>query len=352
MLKRTILLISAILFSLFCAFAQDINVVQQFGNNLSSWANGGKEFTALQNFNNLCSKNPSFRAADDIMQSLARKNGLVPSQNYDMGNYISCLQKEINSGVSISFSNILNVPSSEISKPRAGFQYVSCNIQISGAFNMKESALFLIKDNKVVNIQNYVVSTNRSTGKRKIEVDWSGLDIDEDTEGFGVSYNYSKAFPFGASITYSKWKFMIGVDFGINNDKDIYTTQKVYFNNIVDYKIDRGEYDLKYFITVTPSFYMKYFSVGWGVGYAYLKGTKYTKDNSLTVYPDGTTIQTGSTTSVDDFKYKWMMRPTIKGYIPCSDNFFISLSVNYDWIVGYKEKSGIGFGAGIHFLFD
>lgn len=352
MFKRISLLINTILFSLFCASAQDIYVVQQFGNNLSSWANGGKEFIALQNFNKLCSKNPSFRAADDIMQSLARKNGLVPSQNYDLDNYITCLQKEINSGVSITISNISNVPSSEISKPRVGFQYVSCNIQISGATNMKESALFLIKDNKVANIQNYVVSTNNSTGKRKIEVDWSGLDIDEDTEGFGVSYNYSKAFPFGASITYSKWKFMIGVDFGINNDKDIYTTQKVYFNNIVDYKIDRGEYDLKYFITATPSFYMKYFSVGWGVGYAYLKGTKYTMDNNLTVYPDGTTIQTGSTTSVDDFKYKWMMRPTIKGYIPCSDNFFISLSVNYDWIIGYKEKSGIGFGAGIHFLFD
>lgn len=337
---------------MFCINAQDTYVVQQFGNNLSSWANGGSEFSALQNLNNLCSKRPAFRAADDLMQSLARKNGLVTSQNYPLDNYITCLQKEIDNGVSIKMSNILTVPSSEISNYKPEFQYVSCNIQISGALNMKESALFIIKDSKVVNIQNYVVSTNSATGKRKIDVDWSGLSVDEDTQGFGLSYNYSKAFPIGASIEYTYGKFMIGLDFGINNDKDIYTTQKIDFTNIVDYKITRGEYDLKCFVTATPSFYLKYFSVGWGVGVAYLKGKEYTKDYNLTVYPDGTTTQGGSSSSIDDFKYKLMMRPTVKGYIPCSENFFISLSVNYDWILGYKDKSGIGFGAGFHFIID
>lgn len=333
--------------------AQDTYIVNQFGVNLSNWASGNNPFSAFENIQQLCSKkNPSFRISDNLVNSLARINGQPISKHYPLNMFTTWLQKEIDKGIVINVSNFHQIPLSEIENSNDGYGYVSCNIQITGALDLNESALFLITNGKIASVQNYVSTIDTRTGKRKIEVDWSGLDIDEDTEGFGVSYNYSKAFPFGASITYSKWKFMIGVDFGINNDKDIYTTQKVYFNNIVDYKIDRGEYDLKYFITVTPSFYMKYFSVGWGVGYAYLKGTKYTKDNSLTVYPDGTTIQTGSTTSADDFKYKWMMRPTIKGYIPCSDNFFISLSVNYDWIVGYKEKSGIGFGAGIHFLFD
>lgn len=345
-----ILLLSVVLSINVNIFAQDISVVRQFGNNLSNWASGDNTFSSVDNIERLCK--PAFRVSDKIMQTLAKKNGWTLSKNYTLENYITCMQKEIDKGISINVTNIQNVSPSEILNAKAEYSYVSCNISISGSIQLFENALFLLSDNKIAGIQNNIIKIDRKTGKKKIEVDWSGLDIDEDTEGFGVSYNYSKAFPFGASISYSKWKFMIGVDFGINNDKEIYTTQKVYFNNIVDYKINRGEYDLKYFITVTPSFYMKYFSVGWGVGYAYLKGTKYTKDNSLTVYPDGTTIQTGSTTSVDDFKYKWMMRPTIKGYIPCSDNFFISLSVNYDWIVGYKEKSGIGFGAGIHILFD
>lgn len=335
-------------------FAQGTYTVQQFGKNLSNWASGQNVFSALDALENLCSQNPVILIGDRIMSQLAYKNGLAASNSYKWDSYIACMQKEIDKGVSITVSDVDIVPTQLIPdeyRNDKSLYFVSGNIKISGASNFDVNDLFVLKNGKIVKIQNYQVFTDKN-GHRRINVDLSDLDLDEDTEGFGVSYNYSKAFPFGASITYSKWKFMIGVDFGINNDKDIYTTQKVYFNNIVDYKIDLGEYDLKYFITVTPSFYMKYFSVGWGVGYAYLKGTKYTKDNSLTVYPDGTTIQTGSTTSVDDFKYKWMMRPTIKGYIPCSDNFFISLSVNYDWIVGYKEKSGIGFGAGIHFLFD
>ena len=352
-MRNRILIILALVFCVsFSLKAQDTYVVQQFGNTLSNWASGENSFSALRNVEMLCSKKPAFRVADDIMNTLARKNGLVPSRNYDFDQYTTCLQKEVSEGISIAFSNILKVSSSEINNYKYGYEYVSCNIKISGSFNINESALFILANNKIAGITNHITSIDKKSGKKKIEIDWSGLEVDDEMQGWGLSYNYDKAFPIGATLEYTYGKFMIGVDFGINNDKDLYTTQKVDFTNIVDYKIKRGEYDLKYFITATPSFYLKYFSIGWGFGYASFKGSETTRENFVTEYPDGSITQTGTTHTIKDDKYKFMMRPTVKGYIPCSENFFISLSVNYDWILGCKEKSGISFGAGIHFIID
>jgi hypothetical protein len=148
---------------------------------------------------------------------------------------------------------------------------------------------------------------------------------------------------------------MLSLDFGVNLEKDLYTTRKVDFNNVVDYNIVTGEYDLKYFVTLTPSFYLKYFAVGWGFGYAELSGTKYTESYNV-LYESSenqsTRLITQKSSTENDYKLKFMMRPSIKGFIPCSDNVFISLSVSYDWIVGYNKKSGISFGVGVNYLFD
>jgi len=332
--------------------AQDIYIVQQFGNNLTNWASCKNDFSAMQNLESLCSTNPAIRISDPLMVTLADKYNVPKSVNYTLDDYIRCLQHEVDKGVSISFSEINQVP--EHLKPTnySGVNFVSCNIKVSGATNLDEDEVFAIKNGKIVKIDKYVIKRDKK-GRQKLHIDLSGLGLDEDTEGWGLSYNYSKSFPVGASFTYTKWKFMISVDFGVNFDKDLYTTQKVDFKNIVDYSITRGEYDLKYFVTATPAFYLKYFSVGCGFGVASMKGSEYTKQNSLDIKEDDTIIQaTGTSSTSGSEKIKFMMRPTVKGYIPCNENSFISLSVSYDWIAGYKEKSGIGFGAGIHFLLD
>ena len=332
--------------------AQDTYVVQQFGNSLSNWASNRNDFSAMQNIESLCSEKPAIRIEDPIMSAMAIKYNVPRSKNYTLDDYIRCIQHEVDAGVSISFSNIHQVPENLKPSNYPGVSYVSCNIKISGASNLNENDVFAIKDGKIVKIEEYVIVRDKN-GRQKLRIDLSGLGLDEDTEGWGLSYNYSKAFPVGASVAYTKWKFMISMDFGVNFDKDIYTTQKVDFTNIVDYKITKGEYDLKYFITATPAFYMKYFAVGWGFGYASFDGSETTKENKLEILPDGNVMQTTGISSVSGGgKYKFMMRPTIKGFIPCSDNFFISLSVNYDWILGYKEKNCISFGAGVHFLID
>lgn len=354
MLRKIGLLILAIFCVSITTYAQDTFVVQQFGNNLSNWASKRNDFSAMQNLERLCSTKPAIRIGDPIMSAMAIKYNVPRSQSYTLDDYIRCMQHEVDAGVTITFSDIRQVPDNLKPGNYPGVNYVSCNVKMSGASNLNENDVFAIKDGKIVKIEEYVIVRDKK-GRQKLRIDLSGLGLDEDTEGWGISYNYSKAFPVGASIAYTKWKFMISMDFGVNFDKDIYTTQKVDFTNIVDYKITKGEYDLKYFITATPAFYMKYFAVGWGFGYASFDGGETSKENSLTIQPDGTVIRTTGTSSsstTGGAKYKFMMRPTVKGYIPCSDNFFISLSVNYDWIMGYKEKSGISFGAGIHFLID
>lgn len=353
---RFISLLCIVLFGQLATWAQNTYIVQQFGKELSYWASSKNTYSALESMEKLCSQNPSILIGDKIMEALASSYGVPQSDTYRWDSYINCMEKEITKGIDVSVSRIETVPSNLIPekyKNDKSLSFVSCNIKMTGASNFDENDLFVLRNNKIVKIQNYQVVTDKK-GRRRLHVDLSDLGIDEDTEGWGISYNYSKAFPLGASITYSKWKFMVSVDFGVNFDKDLYTTQKVDFKNIVDYSITRGEYDLKYFLTATPAFYLKYFSVGWGFGMASLKGNEYTKQTSLTIHEDGTVIQTtGSTSSTSgDEKLKFMMRPTVKGYIPCNDNFFISLSVSYDWILGYKDKSGIGFGAGIHFLLD
>ena len=338
-------------------FAQDSYVVRQFGDNLSNWATNRNTFSALESLESLCSKNPAIRIGDNIMSTLANQNGLTQSKDYTWDNYITCMQKEVDKGVTISLSDIEQVPAYLIPsnyKDRKDLRFVFCKFNMGGASNFSENDLFVLVNGKIAKIQEYQVTIDKK-GRRKIHVDLNDLGLDEDTEGWGVSYNYSKAFPVGASVTYNTWKFLIGLDFGVNFDNDCYTTQKVDFTNIVDYKITKGEYDLKYFVTATPAFYLKYFAVGWGFGYASFDGSESTKEYKLEVKPDGSVSQTwgASSSSISGgAKKKFMMRPTIKGYIPCSDNFFISLSVNYDWIMGVKEKSSISFGAGIQFLID
>ena len=335
-------------------------VVKAYGIELSNWATDKDTYTAMQSFDNLIVTKPgssdaSILLSDDFTRYLVNKYNYPKYNTYRWATFVSCMEKEIESGVKISLNNIQYVPESMVSQKRPGVQYYSCKINVSGSSNVSEDALFYVKDGKILKIDAYEVIRDKN-GKSRVKVDFSGLDIDEDTEGMGISYNYSKAFPVGGSIYYSKWKFMISLDFGKNFDKDIYTTQKVDFTNIVDYKITKGEYDLKYFITATPAFYMKYFSVGCGFGCAFFNATEYIKEIHMELDSNGNGVHTSANSSTvttsGNGKSKLMIRPAVKGYIPCSDYFFISLAVNYDWILGYKDKNGISFGAGIHFLFD
>lgn len=356
-MKNRFIALLSVLFMVHCsAWAENIGIVQLFGKNLAYWASSKDTSSALESMERLCSQNnPSILIGDNIMSTLASNYNLEKTETYRWDNYTACMEKEISKGINISVTDIKSVPTSLIPeryRKNKTLSFVSCNIKITGASNFNENDLFILQKNKIVKIQQYQVAADKK-GRRRLRVDLSDLGIDDDTEGWGASYHYSKLFPVGASVSYSYSKFMVSVDFGANLDNNLYTKQKVDFNNIVDYSITREEYDLKFYMMATPAFYLKYFSVGWGLGVADLDVHKYTKNSSITNNENGSIIHTSGSTKTSGGDVKFMMRPIIKGYIPCNDNLFISLSVSYDWILGYKNtKNGIGFGAGIHFLID
>ena len=238
MLKRILILATIVISWAIFASAQDTYVVQQFGNSLSNWAASRNDFSAMQDIEKLCSTKPAIRIDDPIMSAMAVKYNVPRSKSYTLDDYIRCLQHEVDEGVAITFSDIRQVPENLKPGNYPGVNYVSCNVRFSGSSNLNENDVFAIKDGKIVKIEEYIIVRDKK-GRQKLKIDLSGLGLDEDTEGWGLSYNYSKAFPVGASIAYTKWKFMISMDFGFNFDKDIYTTQKVDFTNIVDYRITK-----------------------------------------------------------------------------------------------------------------
>jgi|GEM_PF-840535 hypothetical protein len=356
MIKQIIIITLVSLGIYFDGTAQDTYIVEQFGSNMSKLASRTNTYSTLEKLEELISQNPksAFRISDNIMRSLALQNGLSSTKDYMWASYLTCMQKEFDKGVNISFSNVEEVPQSLIPSDYQGRQelsFVSCHIQMTGASNFNENDLFVLVNGKIAKIQDYQVGVDKN-GRRKLRIDLSGLDLDweleEENGSMGLTYNYSKAFPVGVSFYGSKWKFMASVDFGMNFNKDIYTTRKVDFNNLMDYKITYGEFDPKYYVTVTPSFYLKYFSVGWGVGMLILKGKETIYERNYQTDGNGNPVVTigGPTIYEDVEKAKFMMRPNIRGFIPCNDLFAITVSVSYNWIQGYKEMSGIDFGVG------
>lgn len=154
--------------------AESTSVVKQFGENLSSWVSN-QRITNLQAMENLCSKFPSFRIGNKLMASMADKNNLTKTATYDWDNYITCLQKEVDNGLQISFSNIQPVPEGYIEMNYPGLQYVSCSVKINSSSSNEWKDLFILKNEKIVKITDYIEKIDEITGKKKIEIDYLEL---------------------------------------------------------------------------------------------------------------------------------------------------------------------------------
>lgn len=154
--------------------AESTSVVQLFGENLSLWANS-RSISNLHAMEDLCSKSPSFRIGNKFMASMADKNRLTKTDTYDWDNYITCLQKEVDNGLHISFSNITLVPDGYIEMNYPGLQYVSCNVTVSGTSSYELKDLFILKNEKIVKVTDYIEKVDELTGKKKIEVDYLEL---------------------------------------------------------------------------------------------------------------------------------------------------------------------------------
>lgn len=336
------------------AFGQDTETVRAFGDNLKSWAHTDEAVYYLRAENNCGGKKKTI-VSNHIAMSLARKNGEAGNKSYRLDKYLSWLQKEIDNKINIQFSDISPVDASDIDGDIPnGYGFVTSRVRITGASNFDEMNLFYLENGKIVKIDHFIETVDKNTGRKRIRVDFSDLYYDQ---AAGITYNYSKHFPIGASFIYSYQKFICSLDFGITSDKYRVESKTYDMTNIMNYTITETTFKPKCFITLTPGFYMKYFSVGCGFGAAVFSGTTTSTSASASMSTTGNTTSfsytTGSPyTSSGELKYNFMLRPVVRGFIPCNDKWSVTLSVGYDLVAKIKELSGVNFGLGVICSFD
>ncbi|HAU86065.1 MAG TPA: hypothetical protein DCW90_11385, partial [Lachnospiraceae bacterium] len=308
------------------------DAVRSFGTNMQSWGQTSK-LEYQKNLQKLCNGAKSVRVCDEIVESLAPKNGYTGmGGSYFLETYLNCLIKEIKKGIRIEYSNFKTINASETTAyDTRDLELIACDIVISGAVNYNVKDLFYVRNGKISKIDKYEETVDKRTGKRKIKVDLS--DIEFADEAIAMTYNYSKNFPVGATFEYAWPWFRIGLDFGVNFKKDNFIVDDVRMTDIMNYERTTKTLDAKCFLTATPSLYMKYLSIGCGIGALFLEGTEEHHEYSIS-----NTSQQGNSYSQDASEIRLMLRPCIKGFIPIADDdFAIIISAGYDYAFGYKK---------------
>lgn len=340
MIKRFILLVLLGCFALGTNAQKSEYVVRSFATNMQSWGQTSK-LEYQRNLQKLCDGAKSVRVADEIVESLATKNGYMGNGgSYFLETYLNCLIKEIKRGITIQYSNFRTISSSETTVyDTRGLDLIACNIVISGAVNYNVKDLFYVRNGKISKIDKYEEIIDKRTGKRKIKVDLS--DIDFADEAYSLTFNYSKNFPVGLSFDYAWPWFRLGVDFGIDFKKDRYVLDDVNFTDIMNYDRNRKIFDPKFYLTLTPSLYFRYVSLGCGVGALFMSGTEEKSSSSYSTSISESVSSSGyaSSSTQECDKLNFMLRPVIKGFIPVSEDYLdIVVSFGYDYVFGYKEK--------------
>lgn len=341
-------------------------IVQEFGNNLRDWC-ATKDIEYRNKAQEQCDK--SCRVNDEIMEDFVAGRGLE-SEDYVVPNYLNGFQRALVKGaVSLSMRDVKTILADEQSdassygesstspktKHIKNYTLVACDITTSGVLNYRIKDLFYLRKGKILKISPYEEVVDQKTGKKKVKVDFSDLD---DYETWGFSYNYGKNWPIGLSASYSYSWFMIGADLGINLDKNKLYKHSLEMTDVMNFRKKDIEFNPHlFYLTITPSIYLKYVSIGCGAGILCMEGKEYTDNyssqSSTSSTENGSVSSSYSSSSYtsesDCTKVKFMLRPTIKGYIPLSGELYLSLSVGYDYAFGYKEKNGINFGLGLQF---
>jgi len=350
-----------------CAMAQsyEMSNVLSLTKQIEKWcSNGGSG--GRSNISRLCKR--GMRIADDLTMRLAERNDAVPLPTYELNDYLNFLKNEMDkktygNGFSIAYSNIKKLPKDKLPNDTQGYDFYVCTVNTSGTFTYSCEDLFLVKNGKVHGIAQY-----KEDKDHKVHVDWEDL-IDEGA-AFGATYNYSKGFPIGVSMFMSvpEWPIMFSLDFGLatgNNEYNAGSTDNVEMTDILNYERTKTTktLDPKYFVTLTPYVYFKYFAVGCGIGALSMKKKEVSVVDyyhySHTSNSDGSwrgsgSGSTGTTIEETSESYKFMIRPTVKGFIPLDDDdeWALALSIGYDYVFGYKDMNGLNFGLGIKYTFE
>ena len=148
MTKRFILLVLLGCFVLGIHAQKSEFVVRSFATNMQSWGQTSK-LEYQRNLQKLCNGAKSVRVADEIVESLAAKNGYMGNGgSYFLETYLNCLIKEIKKGINIQYSNFRTINTSETTVyDTKGLDLIACNIVIAGAvnYNVKTFSMFAME---------------------------------------------------------------------------------------------------------------------------------------------------------------------------------------------------------------
>lgn len=332
-------------------YSKNISCVHEFTNNISQWVNT-HDVDYREAAENNCNGKIGMRIADELVGYLASIHKQIGTNgSYTLDTYLNCLVLERKNNISISYTTPTYLSPDKLDNYNSRFDLYTSTVTFSRGNNITKVAkdIFYVIDGKISKIDKY-----KETKNKKVHVDYSDIINEYGTVGF--IYNYGEHFPFGTSLNYSfeDIPFMISLDFGINFDNDKYIIDKVEMTDIMNYKREKKIYDPKFFLTVSPQLYFKYVSIGCGVGFLYMNGTSETANsiNETSSSNGGSvsssiTISSSSSGTSSDIMLKPMIRPTIKGFIPLSDEIYLTISGGYDMIFGYKEKNGFNAGIGL-----
>ncbi len=359
-MRKYIILIFTICCSYITILAQyDIpktSIVVKFGERLTSWANDKSESSIIDvedYFDDIISlkKKPIFRIDDQLTDTLAKHYNYSNFLGHDFNKFIVLLMaaKDSYNNIEIKISNIKEVDINKIKGARTGYSYVKCDIEVTSlSFHYKCRDLIEITNNKIAKIGDYEKALNDHS-ESFWERTWNEV---RDSQGVGLVYEYGKNYPVNVSLSFYKSLFMLGLDMGFADTTNHISTQKVDFTDILNYKITKGEYKPKYYFTLTPAIYMKYVSVGWGVGVLTLEGETITEGKATEVNGDIINTKSLDNTVYTNAKYRFFMRPNVKLYIPCSKSISIITSASYNWAWGSKDLSGFTYGIGLRYNID
>lgn len=206
--------------------------------------------------------------------------------------------------------------------------------------------LYYVKNGRIVKITPYEEVIDVKTGKRKVLVDFSDL---RSMTTCGLALNYDQHFPAGASFFVQSGVLMGSLDIGVNLDNKKYTTEKMAISDIMNYSYTKTKYDPKAFITLTPSLFLKFVSIGCGVGVVWLGSEKNTQEQTSTFDADNQLTGYGTgTSSVEDDAFKLMFRPQVRGFLPIGKEWYMSVGAGYDFIPSMKDLNGYHLSIGFH----
>ena len=320
-----------------------VNKVTSFGKALKTWSENKYNADSTLNANKYTVELATVDC--NLMTNLARKYPIEDAEGkietFNIEDYKMTLGKwfEDDENVLITLNDVKEPNKKELEQIEDYEAIKSQYIFIEGNLTVKNYKRDTIKHQEPYKELYYIrrrsskitkISPRTYTDTGLIRLDFS--DIDE-RESVGGSVNYSPNWPVSLSASYSYGYFMFGVDGGFNTDHDQVVQKKLTMQNILNYQKETISYDPQWYITATPSLYLKYLSVGCGAGIMYSKRN---------IDP----LKKGKNRL---YHISFMLRPTIKGYIPLNDEWFLTVNTSYDWAMDLKIKNGLSFDLGLQY---